>query len=171
MKEDHQDFCWVPGRGVDPGHLHVLRRQSIRPTKPMGEAWFMGDRHVYTQLQGPIADLPTNFVQDVLSEIASGTGCFGSRPEWTDWFSWLLPELIPRAHDYYVNALIEELCTAFLQLDLAPDLVPRSNLDQLRDCLAREMDAADFSRWRTEILAIPALATETGPIIEQAFSL
>jgi hypothetical protein len=312
MKEDHQVFCWVPGHGVDAMHLDMLRRQSTRPAEPMGEAWFMGEnRRLYTELQGPITDLKTNFLQEVLSEIASGTSSFGSRPEWTDWFSWLLPELIPRAHDHYVHALIEELCTAFLQLDLAPDLIPKSrtyrycvlktlgsaimdadrwldgrivlgrvlhrsnnnpaqiwgwseasgdlaasmilclrllapdqieawvrslfsidcpywraqlltwivgaqpllsgqigmpaafseaspligwswshcltgmhgattvasdlisssNLDRLRACLAREMAAADFGVWTREILAIPALGAEAGPIIEQAFSM
>lgn len=311
MKEGHQVFCWIPGRGVDAMHLDMLRRQSIRPANPMGEAWFMGkNRRLYTELQGPIADLPSNFLQDVLSEIASGTSCYGPRTEWTDWFSWLLPELIPRAHDHYVHALIEDLCTAYLQLDLAPDLlaksqpyrhcilmtlgsaimdadrwhngkivlgrvlhrsnknpariwgwrntsgdlaasmmlclrllapdqieawvqslfridcpywraqlltwivgaqplltgqihmpaafsesspqigwswshcltgthgattvasdmIPSSNLDRLRDCLALELAAADFDLWRTDIRTVQALATEAGQIIEQAFS-
>ncbi len=54
-----------------------LRSHFRRPSKPMGEAWFMGDgRQMFPQLLGDLGRLSTEELQEFLAEIASGTTRF-----------------------------------------------------------------------------------------------
>ncbi len=80
----------------------------------------MGEtRKVYPQLKHALEATSTSYLQEVLEAIGSGISAFGLLEEWEDWFQYLLPRLIPRCDEKYVYWLLEDLCTAFLQVDLA----------------------------------------------------
>lgn len=74
------------------------------------------ERRMFPELFGDLSKLPVSFLQEPLVEIASGTTCFGPMEEWTDWYHYLLPRLIPRSHEAFVNYLLENLVTAFMAL-------------------------------------------------------
>jgi hypothetical protein len=79
----------------------------------MGEAWFMSEeRRMYPDLLGDLAVIPIERLQRALTEIATGTSSFGTHEEWQDWFHYLLPRLVPRSHDTFVEPLLEILITA-----------------------------------------------------------
>jgi hypothetical protein len=83
----------------------------------MGEAWFMGsERRMFLQLAGDLAQVSTSDLQEALTEIASGTSCFGSMREWSDWYHYLLPALVPRCHQAVTESVLEYLITAFIAL-------------------------------------------------------
>jgi hypothetical protein len=83
----------------------------------MGEAWFMGDkRRMYDELFWGPEFLKAAELQRPLAEIASGTGSFGPRPEWQDWYHYLLGRLIPRGHERHLDWLLEILMTAFMAI-------------------------------------------------------
>lgn len=112
-------FNWVPGEGVCADRLNGMRVHRHKPLKPMGEAWFIGeDRRVFTELENDISNLPINLLQQILEEIGAGVASFGLLDEWSEWFDYLLPEIILRGHERYVSWLHEEICSAFLQIDL-----------------------------------------------------
>lgn len=90
-------------------------RHFTRPKLPMGEAWFMSEkRNMFDNLSGDLEKVPVRDLMRPLGEIASGTHSFGFYEEWNDWFHYLLPRLIPRAHEHYVAYLLEYLVTAFV---------------------------------------------------------
>jgi hypothetical protein len=108
-----QPFQWIPGHGQDETALARLRSALPRPKSPMGEAWFMGEkRRMFTELMGDLTALPTDDLIKPLVEIATGTGSFGPRKEWSDWFHYLLGHLIPLSHSD--ERLLENLITAFM---------------------------------------------------------
>ncbi len=106
-------FQWIPGRGYDPAALRRLVQASPRPVRPMGEAWFNTDkRRMYPELLGDLAAVPVRELEYILAQIANGTSSFGPYDEWSDWFHYLLPRLLPRSHETYVEPLLEILITA-----------------------------------------------------------
>jgi hypothetical protein len=110
-------FVWQPGLGIDVAALTRLRSHFPCPVEPMGEAWFMGaERRMYHELQGDLAALPIQDIQNPLGEIASGTGSFGPMREWEDWYHYLLAEVLPRGNEHCVTSLIETLITGFFAL-------------------------------------------------------
>lgn len=110
-------FRWVPGQGYDFPALLRMQDTFRRPTEHMGEAWFMGtERRMFPELAGQLSALSCEELQRPLEEIGSGTSCFGPLPEWTDWYHYLLANLVPRAHETYVDSLLEGLLTAFFTL-------------------------------------------------------
>ncbi|HWT98575.1 MAG TPA: hypothetical protein VN229_13205 [Terriglobales bacterium] len=109
-------FLWVPGEGTDVQALERLRKHFRRPSVPMGEAWFMGERRLFNELLGDLDKLSTTELQDALVEIASGTSSFGPMPEWHAWYHYLLAMLLPRNHEYFVSYLAEHLITAFMAI-------------------------------------------------------
>jgi hypothetical protein len=112
-----KQFVWAPGAGYDRGALERLRSKFPRPREPMGEAWFMGDeRKMYPELAGDLQKLSSYELQQPLTEIASGTSSFGRMNEWTDWYHYLLGQLIPRSHEEFVDCLLEYLVTGFMAL-------------------------------------------------------
>ena len=112
-------FSWVPGQGVCADRLTCMKDQACKPLKPMGEAWFMGEkRKIFTELEGDVSELPVRLLQEILGEIGSGVHSFGHLDEWREWLDYLLPHLIPRSHERFVSWLLEDLCSAFLQIDL-----------------------------------------------------
>lgn len=81
----------------------------------MGEAWFMGEeRQTFTELLGDLDQISTFDLQRPLEEIASGFSCFGPEQEWIDWYHYLLGALLPRAHEQFVDSLLEFLITGFI---------------------------------------------------------
>lgn len=113
-------FRWTPGVGPSSQALSEMRRATSEPDELMGEAWFMGEtRKMYPQLKHALESTTTLYLQEVLEAIGSGISAFGLLEEWEDWFQYLLPRLIPRCDEKFVYWLLEDLCTAFLQVDLA----------------------------------------------------
>jgi hypothetical protein len=108
-------YVWIPGKGYDQAALSRLQRAFPRPDEPMGGDLVMsGDRYIYDDLLGDLMLLSTKELQTPLEVIASGTSAFGPLDEWTDWYHYLLAQLIPHSHDTYVEALLEILITGFV---------------------------------------------------------
>lgn len=77
----------------------------------------MGDeRRIFHELEGDLASLTTWQLQEALQEIASGTSSFGPHPEWHVWYHYLLWNILPRSHEFFVNSLLESLVTGFIAL-------------------------------------------------------
>ena len=115
-------FAWVPGQGPDPGGLERMRQAFPLPAAPMGEAWFMSaERKMYPGLAGDLDALPDSKVAEALKEIASGTSAFGRRAEWSDWYHYLLPQLVERQWAPTFYNPVELLVTAFMCLHPASD--------------------------------------------------
>lgn len=81
----------------------------------MGEAWFMGDDRAMFDYLGtvPVDELSDEQLDNVLSEIASGTRNFGHMDEWDDWFAYLLHRLVALKQAPSQRHLIELLTTGF----------------------------------------------------------
>ena len=109
-----QRFLWIPGQGPDKAALARLRDAFPRPSKPMGEAWFMGERKMYPELLGDLSSLSAWDLQKPLEEIAGGTCSFGAMDEWRDWYHYLLGQLVPRAHESFVYSVLETLVSGFV---------------------------------------------------------
>jgi hypothetical protein len=81
----------------------------------MGEAWFMSPkRRMFKRLLGDLDKISVRRLQSPLSDIASGTTSFGPEEEWSTWFHYLMPRLVPRSHETFVTPLLELLITAFI---------------------------------------------------------
>jgi hypothetical protein len=110
-------FLWIPCKGIDAAALKRLQSHFPRPKEPMGEAWFMSEeRRMYPELLGDLSTLPMRELEIPLSEISSGTSAFGPMEEWDNWYHYLLAQTLPRAHDAYVNSLLESLVTGFMAI-------------------------------------------------------
>lgn len=113
-------FYWTPGEGPCEITLAAMTKATPKPDFPMGEAWFMGEkRKIFTDLNENFEGVPTNYLQEVLGEIAGGANAFGLDEEWEVWLRYLLPRVVPRCDEHFVSWLLESLCSAFLQVDLA----------------------------------------------------
>jgi hypothetical protein len=119
-------FLWIPGQGYDPRALQRMEHAFPMPDLPMGEAWFMSEeRRMYPELRGDLAAIPVERLQRTLVEIANGTASFGAREEWRVWFHYLLPRLVPRSHETFVEPLLEILITAlFTQYPAGMEAAP-----------------------------------------------
>ena len=108
-------FRWVPGKGPDPAALARLTDAFPKPTKPMGEAWFMGEvRELYPELLGELDHLTDEQLHKPLEEIASGTSSFGPMDEWIEWYHYLLPRLLVRNWSWHLFQPAELLITGFV---------------------------------------------------------
>lgn len=123
-------FNWTPGVGPCETTLASMRKAAPQPDILMGEAWFMGEtRKMYTELSGNFETVSTEYLQEVLREIAGGASAFGLHEEWEAWLRYLLPRVVPRCHERFVDWLFESLCSAFLQVDLATNHMGRNAYD------------------------------------------
>jgi hypothetical protein len=98
-----------------------MRAHEIKPTEPMGEAWFMSkERKMYTELQDPkaVREMDRVDLSMLLFEIASGTSSFGHMDEWDEWFRYLLPDLIERSVEtvYFDTTVFQSVVTAFMSI-------------------------------------------------------
>lgn len=110
-----EKFLWRPGDGFDDRAVERMRAHFLRPSQPMGEAWFMGsERYLYDYLSGDIERIPVGDLMKPLEEIVVGTNAFGYHDEWNSWYHYLLAQLIPRSHEYHVDYLLEYLISGFL---------------------------------------------------------
>ena len=108
-------FCWVPGQGPDPAALARLAKAFPKPKKPMGEAWFMGEkRELYSELLGDLDPLTDEQLRRPLEEIASGNCSFGPLAEWIEWYHYLLPRLLVRNWGWHLFHPAELLVTGFI---------------------------------------------------------
>ena len=115
--EKTEPFLWIPGQGYSSKSLDKMCEYFRRPIEPMGEAWFMGEtRKMYPELAGDLSKLSPMFLQDPLTDIISGNCSFGRMEEWTDWYHYLLPRLIPRSHERFCDPLLEYLLCGFFVL-------------------------------------------------------
>lgn len=106
---------WVPGVGPDADALERLKEHARRPSRPMGEAWFMGERRrFFTELLTDPSQWQRELIATVLTNLASGPGCFGLRREWTDWLHYLIPRLIERIDGPRWKDIYECLISAFM---------------------------------------------------------
>jgi hypothetical protein len=108
-------FRWVPGEGFDEAACARLVSAFPKPAEPMGEAWFMSrKRRTFHNLTGDLDAVSVADLQEALREIISGNYCFGPYLEWTEWFHYLLGQLVPRGHEHYVRYLLESLIGGFV---------------------------------------------------------
>jgi len=120
MRSKHLGFSWTPGVGPCETTLASMRKAAPQPDILMGEAWFMGEtRKMFAELSSDFEAVSTECLQEVLGEIASGASAFGLHEEWEVWFRYMLPRAVPRCDERFVYWLLENLCSAFLQVDLA----------------------------------------------------
>ena len=107
-------FLWIPGEGYDEAALKRLDKYFSMPSEPMGEAWFMREeRYMYDYLCKGVDQIDSDELMKPLEEIASGTSSFGYLEEWYTWYNYLLPQLIPRSHEYFLEYMLEYLITGF----------------------------------------------------------
>ncbi len=143
---------------MDAAALERLRQHFPRPREPMGEAWFMGSsRRMFGELQGDIARLSPRELQGPLTEIASGTSCFGPRQEWTDWYHHLLAPLLPRSHESFVSYLLESLVTGFMTL--YPNGIHASPYPEFQDDMLRTLGRCmmDAGCWQGQDIAVGSM--------------
>ena len=113
-------FKWTPGVGPNESILALMREAAPKPDAAMGEAWFMGEtRKMFTELYDDFESTSTQYLQEVLRDISGVAHAFGLHQEWEDWFRYLLPRIVPRCDERFVHWLFENLCSAFLQIELA----------------------------------------------------
>jgi hypothetical protein len=111
------EFRWIPGQGMDRDRIERLREHFGRPSQPMGQAWFMGEeRRMFPELAGDVDELGVSEIQHAVNEIPAGYSAFGPMREWHDWYHYLLPKLLPRAHDFSTASILESLITGFMAI-------------------------------------------------------
>jgi hypothetical protein len=149
-------FRWHPGDGLHPGCLQRMRAKLRRPAKPMGEAWFMGeDRHMFVSLLGDLERCSSEELRAPLEEIASGIASFGPMDEWTDWYRYLLAQLVARHPEQSFDSLYQRLVTAFIAVHPRGIDEPYPGFaDDARQTLGRCL--MDPSRWSGARLALAA---------------
>lgn len=96
MSENISTFRWVPGQGPDSAALRRMTSAFPKPKKAMGEAWFMRERTMFPEMLGNLEELTNEQIWAPLEEMASGPSCFGQLQEWTEWFHYLVANLLTR---------------------------------------------------------------------------
>lgn len=149
-------FTWRPGIGLHPGCVQRMRERIRRPVAPMGEAWFMSEqRHMYGELLGDLNHLTLEELRRPLEEIASGNSSFGPFEEWTDWYRFLLAQLVTRHGECSFDSLYQHLVTAFIAVHPRGIEDPYAGFaDDARHTLGRCL--MDPSRWTGGRMNVPA---------------
>ena len=165
-------FLWVPGCELDNEPIERLLDHAPRPKSPMGEAWFMGEkRRMYSELLGELDQLGAQQIQRMLIEIASGTSSFGAFDEWTDWYHYLLPRLLHRSNEHYVEYTLELLNTCFFAIYPNENDVRGPYKEFKQDALATLGQAMmDSSRWKGDHLKLDA-ALHRGSFAQTGYPL
>lgn len=120
----------------------------------MGEALFMSEeRRMFGWLLGDLGDFTFEELRSPLREIASGNSCFGPMEEWTEWFHYLLAQLVTRHHERSFDSLYQHLVTAFIAVHPREIDEPYPGFaDDARQSLGRCL--MDSTRWVGERLAV-----------------
>ncbi|MBW4580572.1 MAG: hypothetical protein KME42_13495 [Tildeniella nuda ZEHNDER 1965/U140] len=113
------EYRWIPKQEIALDSLGRMQAHFHKPLEPMGEAWFMSEkrRMFHELMEQPIEQVPVKILSKALTEISSGTCCFGHRDEWDQWFKYLLPYSIARCHElvsYDETLLIQDIAAAFM---------------------------------------------------------
>lgn len=148
-------FVWRPGDGPNGGCLQRMRHHVRRPAQPMGEAWFMGEeRKMFDFLLADLEGFSLEELRVPLEEIASGNSCFGPMDEWTNWYQYLLAQLVSRHLEQSFDSLYQRLVTAFIAVSPRGIDEPYPGFaDDARQTLGRCL--MDPTRWAGERLAVP----------------
>jgi hypothetical protein len=72
------------------------------------------ERRMFHELMGDLEAVPVEALQTALWELTSGTFALGALDEWHDWYHYLLPRLLPRAHQAFARSLLEILISGFI---------------------------------------------------------
>lgn len=154
--EISRPFVWRPSDGLHAGCIQRMRDHFHLPAEPMGEAWFMGnERRTFDFLLGNLDGLSLEELRNPLEEIASGNSCFGPMDEWTNWYCYLLAQLVPRHAERSFDSLYQHIVTAFIAVhphgigERYPGFA-----DDARHTLGRCL--MDPSRWMGDRLAVSA---------------
>ena len=154
--EISRPFVWRPGDGLNVACMQRMREHFRLPSEPMGEAWFMGDtRRMFDSLLGNLEELSLEQLREPLEEIASGNSSFGPMDEWTEWYLYLLAQLVPRHAERSFDSLYQHLVAAFIAVHpRGIDERYPGFADDARQTLGRCL--MDPSRWTGDWLAVPA---------------
>jgi hypothetical protein len=140
-------FLWIPSQGPDSAALDRMTRAFRKPTRPMGEAWFMSpERKMYPRLSGDLDALSDEELEEAIEEIATGSSSFGPFEEWTEWYHYLLPRLVSRRRSPSFYNRAELLMTAFMVQHPASDgdLPYRAFQTDTLDTLGRYVMSSQF---------------------------
>ena len=75
------------------------------------------ERKMYPELSADLTQLSAEEIQRPMTEIPAGYSSFGPMKEWEDWYHYLLPHVLPRAHKGSILAsLVETLITGYIAL-------------------------------------------------------
>ena len=120
----------------------------------MGEAWFMSDgRRMFDWLLGNLDQFTLEDLRQPLEEIASGISSFGPMQEWTDWYRYLLAQLVTRHGERSFDSLYQRLVTAFIAVHPRGIEDPYVGYaDDVRQTLGRCL--MDPSRWAGDRLNV-----------------
>ena len=137
-----------------------------KPSTLMGEAWFMAaERVMYPLLLGDLAALADDDILQPLEEIASGSGSFGLRDEWVEWYHYMLPRLLMQRWKPTYFQPVERLVSAFLNQH--PDGKDMSVYSEFRvdalNTLGRYIMSPDFWPVGGQLDAVNSLGKWTGP--------
>lgn len=133
------EFLWVPGQGPSSDALKRLARLCPKPSKTMGEAWFIGEkRRIFTELERTDIEMLTHKeMEKVFFEITSGPHCFGKEDNWNEWFYFLLWYLLEK-ENCACGANIENLVSAaFVMNTVFSELPYLQYKSDLRNTLGR----------------------------------
>jgi len=107
-------FTWNIAAGCDVKAVASMKYKFLKPGKPMGEAWFLGNnRKMFEELMIAPQRLTHQMLDVPLMEIVSGVNSFGYLDEWSDWFHYLLAHMLPRIHEDNDAELFDKLISAF----------------------------------------------------------
>lgn len=154
---------WIPGHGISTDAIARMRENLKQPDLLMGEAWFMSEeRRMYPELadRETFLDLETNDLTSVLFEISSGTSSFGPYEEWTEWFKFLLPDLVFKSLDrqWFKTYVLQPVLTDFMAVFWIGIPTP---YDGFRDDVIRTLFRAlmDKTMWTNDLKG-PEFLTE-----------
>ncbi len=133
------EFLWTPGDGPSSDALKRLARICPKPSKIIGEAWFLGDkRRIFTELERlDVENIPHDIMAKIFWEMTGGVSSFGREDIWNEWFYYLLGYLLEK-ENCACGANVEYLVSAALVMNTVfPDVPYPQYKNDLRDTLGR----------------------------------
>ncbi|RYG72325.1 hypothetical protein EON80_04245 [bacterium] len=109
-------MSWQPGHGPGRGLL-LLSGHFQKPNIPLGEAWFLGDsRYLFCDLNTyGIDGTSDREVSEAVDELIGGIWSFSERPEWAQWYGYLLPRMVS-SDRFATNDCYASFCTGLVGL-------------------------------------------------------
>src|SRR5437868_10459362 len=108
-------YQWIVGLGPSAEAIARMRAYFPRPPVPFDDdSLYDVDRSYFrASFEQLVAAFSSRGLQRYVSAMASVLRAPGHGREWDEWFRYLLPDLIERAHEPSFYPLLEELITAF----------------------------------------------------------